>query len=224
MNIAENSPWYFQVLQRIRKLFFLKAIGTTAFMYLFFRGYFAILNYPLTPPTTMPLTPVDQWIPFTTAALPAYVSLWVYVSLPAALVTDFKTLLRLGFWCAAMCLFCLGIFWFWPSAVPPLPAEVMQYPEMALLRGVDPGGNACPSLHVASAVFAAFWLDRIWLAIGAPSAVRWLSLLHCVVILWSTMAIRQHVFLDVLAGLLVGLVFAPLSLRDVRRAVEGNAR
>lgn len=222
MNSVDSSPWYVQALVRIRTLFFLKAIGTTVFMYLFFRGYFAILNYPLTPPATMPLTPVDHWIPFTTAALPAYVSLWVYVSLPAALATDFKALVRIGFWWAVMCLFCLGVFWLWPTAVPQLPAEVMQYPEMALLRGVDPGGNACPSLHVASAVFAAFWLNRIWLAIGAPSAVRWLSVLHCIVILWSTVAIGQHVVLDVLAGLVVGIVFAPLSLRETRRVATAG--
>jgi membrane-associated phospholipid phosphatase len=38
--------------------------------------------------------------------------------------------------------------------------------------------------------------------------------LLCLAILWSTMATRQHVFLDVLAGVLVGALFAILSLRQ----------
>ena len=54
---------------------------------------------------------------------------------------------------AVMCLLCLGIFWLLPTGVPPAGIDWRLYPEMAMIKDVDTGGNACPSLHVASAVF-----------------------------------------------------------------------
>jgi len=191
----------------------LKAVGTTLFMVLFFWGYFAVLRNPLDEPATIPLTMIDRWVGFTPTAFPAYISLWVYVSLPPAFLTSLPTLLRFTVWNAALCLFCLAIFWLFPTRVPVFAIDLAQFPSMAILKGVDASGNACPSLHVATAVFAAFWLDRLWKAISAPLALRWASALHCLVILWSTMATRQHAFLDVLAGLLVGSAFAWMSLR-----------
>ena len=47
---------------------------------------------------------------------------------------------------------------------------------------------------------------------------RWLSWLHCLAILWSTIATRQHVVLDVAAGAVVGLIFGLLSLRHALRS------
>ena len=220
MTFSFSLPWQRQILVRMRAMLPLKAVGTTLFMFLFFRTYFAVLEHPLVPPAIMPLTPVDDWIPFTPLAFPAYVSLWVYVSLPPALMTSFAALWRFGAWCSAMCLTCLALFWFFPTAIPPYPVDWVAHPEMRLLRGVDPGGNACPSLHVASAVFTVFWLQRLLRAMAAPRYASLLNLLHCALILWSTMAIRQHVFIDVLAGVAVGVVFALFSLRHVGRSAQ----
>ena len=51
----------------------------------------------------------------------------------------------------------------------------------------------------------------------SPVALVWLSWLHCLAILWSTVATRQHVVLDVLAGAVVGLVFGAYGLRHALR-------
>ena len=221
MTHIENRPWYLQAAGRIAILLPMKAIGTMAFMVLFFFGYFTVLRNPLNDAVTMPLTVVDRWVGFTPGAFPAYVSLWIYVSLPPAFLTSAAGLLRFAIWIAALCLFCLGIFWLFPTQVPAFPIDFAEVPNMAILKGVDASGNACPSLHVATAVFAAFWLGRIWRAISAPPLLRWATGGHCLVIVWSTMAIRQHVFLDVLAGLLAGSVFAWLSLRRVSLGAGG---
>lgn len=213
MDQSSASPWYRQIATRIGFLWPLKAVGTPVFMALFFWGYFGVLHNPLLPPTVMPLTLLDTWIPFTSLAFPAYVSLWVYASLPPALLGDFRVLARFTVWVAALCLLCLGIFWLFPTAVPPNSIDWDRYPEMAVLRGVDASGNACPSLHVASAVFSGYWLARILRIVGAPDLLRWLNWAVCAAILWSTVATRQHVVLDVLAGTAVGLAFAVMSLR-----------
>jgi membrane-associated phospholipid phosphatase len=214
---SRNSPWFQQIAARVVLLWPLKAFGTMAFMALFFWGYFAVLEYPLAPPVTMPVLALDAWIPFTPLAFPVYVSLWVYVSLPPALLGSLRSLLGFGAWIAALCLFCLGLFWLWPTAVPMPDIDWQQYPQMAVIKGIDAGGNACPSLHVGSAVFAACWLARLLRNIGAPVLMRWLNWTCCVLIVWSTVATRQHVVLDVVAGVLVGLLFALPSLRHVGR-------
>ena len=162
---------------------------------------------------------VDQAIPFSTLAFPAYVSLWVYVSLPTALMSGFRSLLLLGLWSAALCLFCLALFWGFPTTVPPVDIDWHLYPEMALIKGIDAAGNACPSLHVASAVFSAVWLERVLVNVAAPVWLRCLSGVQCLVIMWSTVATRQHVVLDVIAGALVGLVFGWASLRQIESAL-----
>lgn len=217
MHLFRESPWYRQIAARMVALWPLKALGTAAFMMAFFWAYFAILRNPLNQVTVMPLTWLDTAIPVTSLAFPFYASLWVYASLPVAFMKDIRAMLVFGWWMAAMCLLCLGIFWLWPSGVPAAGIDWALYPEMAMIKDVDTGGNACPSLHVASAVFAALWLNRLFGFVGAPSVVRWLSWLHCLAILWSTIATRQHVVLDVLAGVAVGVAFGAWGLRHALR-------
>jgi membrane-associated phospholipid phosphatase len=195
----------------------LKAVGTTVFMFVFFQAYFAVLRNPSSAVTEMPLLAIDAWIPVWGAAFPVYASLWVYVSLPAALLREFRPLILFGIWIGALCLFCLGIFWLWPTAVPATGIDWRLYPEMAMIKGVDASGNACPSLHVASAVFAAIWLTRIARDMGAGRLVPGLIWLHCLAILWSTLATRQHVALDVIAGTVVGAAFGVAGLRHALR-------
>jgi len=213
MHLFSRPRWYRQIASRAVYLWPLKAVGTMSFMALFFWGYFGVLRNPLAPATVMPLTVIDEWIAFTPLAFPAYASLWVYASLAPALIGHLRTLLLFGVWIAAMCLFCLGIFWLFPTAVPIPDIDWALYPEMAIIKNVDAGGNACPSLHVAAAVFTAFWLDRVLRTVSAPWLLRGLNGLFCLAILWSTVATRQHVVIDVLAGIVVGVAFAVLSLR-----------
>ena len=66
-------------------------------------------------------------------------------------------------------------------------------------------------------MFAAIWLQWILQGVGAPRLIGWLNGLHCLAILWSTVATRQHVVLDVAAGAVVGLLFGLYSLRHARR-------
>src|SRR5574343_1995485 len=220
MHLFRESPWYRQIATRMYTLCPLKALGTAAFMMFFFWSFFAVLRNPLSPVTVMPLTWLDMAIPVTSLAFPFYASLWVYASLPVAFMKEIRAMLLFGMWMAAMCLLCLGIFWLLPTGVPPAGIDWRLYPEMAIIKDVDTGGNACPSLHVASAVFAAIWLDQLWRAMAAPRSLRWLSVLHCLAILWSTVATRQHVVLDVLAGALVGVLFGIPALRHAIRSAK----
>ena len=208
-----------RVLACMGTLFWIKAVGTTVFMWLFFVGYFHLLRQPSQPPIEMPLTALDRWIDFQPWALWPYVSLWFYVTLPPGLLTTFRSLLAYGAWVGALCLAGLACFYLWPTAVPArdLPAGVAAF---EVLRGVDAAGNACPSLHVAAATFSAFWLDRLLRALALPAWWRAVNVLWYALIVWSTLATRQHVWWDVLAGLALALLFTPASRRwiEVPRA------
>lgn len=193
----------------------LKALGICAFTSVFFIGYFHLLRNPSGPPLEMPLTGLDRWIAYRPKAIWAYASLWVYVGVAPALLPSVRALLLYGAWIAALCATGLLCFWLWPTAVPAgfIPADHGSDPALVLLRGVDASGNACPSLHVATAVFSAAWLARLLAAFRAPAWTQGLNALWLALIVWSTVALRQHVVLDAAAGAVLGLAFVLPSLR-----------
>jgi len=185
-----------------------KLIGISLGMSVFFAVYFWVLRHPLYPVTVMPLTAIDRWIGFQPAALPLYLSLWLYVTLAPALLTGRRELISCGLAWTALSAIGLGIFLFWPTIVPRPEIDWSLHPSMTFLKSVDASGNACPSLHVAFAVFTAFALGRILKQLGAGPGVRAGNWLWCLAILYSTVATLQHVFLDVVAGAALGAVVA----------------
>ncbi|MBC8057982.1 MAG: phosphatase PAP2 family protein [Rhizobiales bacterium] len=220
----ELPRWTAEIGLRIRRHFLWKLIGTTAGTWAFFIGYFYLLRQPAGPVVVMPLTALDHLIPFQPGALFAYLSLWLYVGVAPGLQRTFRELLVYGLWAGALCLTGLGFFYFWPTAVPPLAFEVSGYPGFKMLQGVDAAGNACPSMHVAFATFTVVWTGHVLRSTGVPLGLRAVNLVWFLAIVWSTLAIKQHVVLDVIAGALLGLVFALLSLRWHRYAARLRAR
>ncbi len=220
MDLPHKRPpdvaWLRQVGVRVSTWWPAKMIGTTLGMAAFFVVYFQLLRHPLYPVTTVPLTAIDRLIGFWPGALPLYFSLWFYVSLAPALLIDRRELVSYGLAAAGLSVIGLGIFFFWPTAVPRPEVDWSQHPAFAFLKTVDTSGNACPSLHVAFAVFTAVWFERLLRQMGAGRLVRALNWLWCLGILYSTVASRQHVSLDVLAGAVLGATVAGVHLRLLR--------
>ena len=187
-------------------------IGTTVGMTVFFVVYFWVLRNPLYPLTTMPLTAVDRLIGFRPESLPLYCSFWFYVSLAPALLIDRRELISYGVAAIGLSVIGLGIFLVWPTILPRCDIDWSQHRSFAFLKSVDASGNACPSLHVAFSVFTAVWFERLLRQMGAGSLVRAFNWLWCLGILYSTVATRQHVSLDVLAGSALGLGVAAAHL------------
>ena len=218
-----HAPWYYQLPAILVRHAVIKAIGIMAFIAVFMLIYLQLLKTPRVPVTEMPLLWLDHAISFQPHALPMYLTLWLYVSLPPALLTGLPELKHYVVSIAAVCLIGLACFLIWPNAVPPVMVDWASYPGVAFLRDVDAAGNACPSLHVATATFSALWIDRRLRELGAGPVVRWGNWLWCLAIAWSTMAIKQHVALDVLAGFVLGLGGALVSLRGRARRDCGPA-
>ena len=210
---AQASTWTADIWLRVRRHFLLKAVGTTVFTWLFFIGYFHLLRNPSFPVEVMPLTPLDRLLPFQPYLLGPYLSLWVYVGIAPGLQLTFRELVVYGLWIGGLCITGLGIFYFWPTQIPPLAIDASGYPGFTMLQGVDAAGNACPSMHVAIAIFTAVWVDHIFRTTGTPALLRLVNALWFAAIAYSTLAVKQHVVLDALAGAVLGLAFAFPSLR-----------
>ena len=204
---ASPPSWYALGAERLMHLWFFKATGTALFMALFFYSYFEVLHSPIGVVTLMPLTWVDDWVAFWPPAFYLYASLWVYTSLVPALQPSLMKLVAYGCGIGSLCLSGLVIFSFFPTAVPYEFSTWFTDPSLSLLRRLDLAGNACPSLHVATAVFTAMAMHQLMGELEAPIWVKRANWLWCTLIVYSTMAIKQHVLWDVLAGLALGLFF-----------------
>ena len=212
-----KDSWLQQVWPRVRTLWVAKVTGTILSMPLFFVVYFWLLKHPLFPVTTIPLTAIDRLVGFCPETLPLYVSLWVYVVLPSMFLKNRRELGSYGLAVVGLSAIAFVFFLFWPTALPKFEMDWSQHPSVSFLKTVDASGNACPSLHVAFAVFTAIWLGYLLREMGAGRLVRALNWLWCLGILYSTMAIRQHVALDVLAGAALGTIVGALHLRILYR-------
>lgn len=206
-------PWTTEIWLRMRRHFLIKLVGTSLFIGVFFLGYFHLLRFPQAVPLVMPLTPLDALVPFQPAMLLPYLTLWFYVGIAPGLQRRFDELVVYGLWAAALCGAGLACFYLWPTAVPPLRIDVSAMAGFDLLKGVDASGNACPSMHVAIAIFTAIRLEQVLRDTGVPWPWRALNAAWFLAIAWATLAIRQHVVIDVAAGALLGAVFAAASLR-----------
>lgn len=209
--------WRGELLRRVRTLWLAKMLGTTIGITVFMMAYFWVLGHPFFPVTVMPLTALDRAIGFRPEAMPLYLSLWVYISLAPAMLQRGRELASYGAATLALSLAGLGIFIAWPTAMPTVEIDWAQYPTMTFLKNLDLAGNACPSLHVAFAVFTAIWLERLLREMDTGRVLRALNWLWCAGILYSTVATLQHVVLDVLGGAVLGSIAAAMHLHAVNR-------
>ena len=209
----DRKRWRGEMLRRVCTLWFAKMLATTLGITAFLMTYLWVLHHPFFAVTLMPLTALDRAIGFRPETLPLYLSLWVYISLAPAMLQNGRELASYGLATLALSLVGLGIFIVWPTAVPTFEIDWSQYPSMTFLKNLDLAGNACPSLHVAFAVFTAIWLERLFCEMDAGLALRLFNWLWCIGILFSTVATLQHVVLDVLGGAVLGAIVAALHLR-----------
>ncbi|HWA27335.1 MAG TPA: phosphatase PAP2 family protein [Lacunisphaera sp.] len=221
---SSPSPagWARRCVPRLAALWPEKLLGLAGGLTAFFAAYFWVLHHPGRPPLVMPLVFIDRWVPFLPAALPLYLSLWFYVSLAPSLEVTREELHSCFFAALGLAGCGLGLFYFWPTEVPPPEAVWAPGSLFAFLKNADAAGNACPSLHVAFAVFTAVRLAHQLRHLGAGRIARTANWLWCAGIAWSTLATRQHVFLDVAAGAALGAAFG--ALPGLRRRLSPAGR
>ncbi|MEW6169321.1 MAG: phosphatase PAP2 family protein [Pseudomonadota bacterium] len=102
------------------------------------------------------------------------------------------------------------------AATPRPELDWARFPPLGPIIAADDAGNALPSLHAAFALFSAIWMDRLLRRALAPAWLRIASAVWGLGILYSTLATRQHVAVDAIAGTAPGWLAAVLHLRWLR--------
>src|SRR5699024_6581552 len=153
-----------------------------------------------------------HWVGLHPWAVWIYVSLWLYIGLAPALLWLDASMCRYIASAALLSLVGSIIFFFWPTQGPSPGVDWAHWPLLGLLKAADNSHNACPSLHVAFSVLTAVWLHWILRQVGAPRWLYAVNIAWCLLIVWSTMAIRQHVALDVETGAVLGLVIGLMAI------------
>jgi len=166
--------------------------------------YYWIERAAVFPPVTMPALFLDHAIPFVPFMVWPYLSLYPMLMIAPALLHHSASVRRfvVDFFCFSA--ISLAVFFFFPTRVER-PDCVQIDPLYHQLVQIDAPLNACPSLHASMAVYSALWCvsllrsTRFGLA-GAIGVGLW-----TLAILYATLAIRQHVLLDLVAGTALAL-------------------
>jgi len=214
--VPESKTWRQELAKALRTMWLFKMLSTMGAIAVFFYAYFWVMRHPLSTVTTMPEIGIDELISFQPQSFFLYVSLWVYVTFGTALARDLRELAAYGAASLVMAVIGLGIFMLAPSEAPHFAFDWHRYPSLAFLKTVDVSRNACPSLHAAFSVFTGFVLHRHLAAARAPRGLAIANVLWGLGILYSAIATRQHVALDVIAGSALGILGAFVYLAAIR--------
>ena len=176
---------------------------------IFYYGSAALSGYAF----TLPETYIDHLIQFQDGAIGVYISFFIlifvaFLRAPIEQVYYLTWSIPLAS-CIASCIFLL-----YPTKVLMLPMTSHGAWGFTLtaLHLLDTPKNCLPSLHAAISVICANALiDRHPLL-----RFQWLLMVTWVgLICWSAIAIRQHVLLDITAGLVLGVLVLAIPRRVI---------
>ena len=152
---------------------------------------------------------VDDWLPFVELFILPYVFWYVLIviSLGYFLLYDVDSFKKLQTYILVTQVIAMACYILYPTRQDLRPAQFAA--ENLFTRGIgflysfDTNTGVCPSLHVAYSLgIASTWLRRK----AAPVWWKGFVVVAVVLICLSTMFIKQHSFVDVLAALPVGLI------------------
>ena len=164
----------------------------------FFILYFGLERVVFFVPHQFELSRVDEAIRFDPRWTFVYQSL--YVLLPMPWLASSRDQLRRyahGFFIITTISF---VFFFAFQVEGPRPDEMASDPFYQLLMRYDRNLNAFPSLHAALAVYTLLFLRRFVTRVEFVALAIWVVLM-----LYATVATKQHYAVDVVAGIVVAL-------------------
>lgn len=161
--------------------------------------YFGIQRLPMLEPRSLAPTVADDLIAFEPRWTAVYQSLYLFLPLPW-LCTSAAELRRYisGFFAVtAVAFLCFVLF----PVEGPRPATALDDALYKLVVTYDRNVNTVPSLHVALTVYTLLLAFRI----ARSGAARLFATTWALLIVFSTMAIKQHWAVDVAAGVALAI-------------------
>jgi membrane-associated phospholipid phosphatase len=169
-------------------------------------------------PHYLPLFAFENLIPFVPWTVIIYLSTFPLVA-AALLLVRREDLHKSVVTIIKIILFLSLVFLFYPTTYPRPDLPPGTAPSSRLLYDfltkLDTPKNCFPSLHVTMSVFVAFILRRRNRRLGA------LFLIWACAIMISTLTLKQHYLLDVVAGIFLAVIFYYLFFVKKRRNISG---
>ena len=162
--------------------------------------YMLLQQFALHSVTWLNETDFDRMVPIVPSAIYVYFSYYLLLLWAGSAVPDanFAKFLR------AVCMVTLVshlTFFFFPTGLARDAMEAIETPALYdWLVSVEKPRNCLPSLHASLATLAAL---ALW---SRGKLVGILGALWMVAILWSAIAIRQHILIDLAAGVVLAMV------------------
>ncbi len=179
----------------------IKLLGGALLTFLFCAGYFGIQRHAIFPATRFTPTGVDRAIAFSPAWAWAYQSVYPLMLL-AWLIERTDDLRRYFSGFVIVSLIGFTCFSLWPIEMPRPTAGVPSGMYGLLIR-YDGPTNCFPSLHLALATFTAC---AVVVATDGRlrGLLRWILPIWIALIGFATLATKQHYFVDLPAGIVLG--------------------
>ena len=192
------------LLQRLAAHWRLKLALTAALNVIFWTGYASLSRHALFPLHTLPATWLDRAIPFQPEPWGwIYMSEFLLTGVGPWLITDRRALA--DFTLGLLIITGAGflIFLLYPVA-SPRPAALPSRGSISIITHLDGPLNAFPSLHAAFLVYMLAVARRLWPRPHPATVLA--ALAWAVLVLYATLATRQHYSLDLVAGAALGLI------------------
>jgi membrane-associated phospholipid phosphatase len=144
----------------------------------------------------MPLTVVDEHVPFVADTLWIYQSIYLLIGMVAFNLPDLRTYLNFSKGVMIVACLSLSIFFIYPTAcLRPSTMNTSDFYQAFI--SMETSLNAFPSMHVSLTLFSLLSAYKYRLC-----SRKWLIILWIwgCLIMASTLFTKQHVFVDILGG------------------------
>lgn len=177
------------------------AVGLNLFAFV---PYFWLQRHVSFPVIVMNESAIDLWLGFSPQAVWLYLSLFLLMPVAPLQFQQRQDLWRYALGVMAMSLTADLVFFFWPTAVMRPGDEAANSVYRSLIT-LDRPLNAFPSLHAAMAVFSACCCEQILIQARCPTIWRIAVWGWALAIIGAMLATKQHVALDAVGGVVLGL-------------------
>ena len=215
--------WIARLPMRAACCWKLKLLLTLILSVFFCVPYFLIGNFPLFPVHDLPLSWIDRAIGFhPTGWVWIYQSIYILTNIIPWLARSRDDLLRYLRGFVILCSISFVIFFFAPIRAPK-PHIAAPSGMYWVLQLYDVPINSLPSLHAGWLVYSLCFGRRIF-ENDLPKGVAALCLIWSGLILYGTLATKEHYLIDLVAGAVLAIAVHTLVWRNTKRVTAGRAR
>lgn len=203
MNL-NNTKTFRSIADRLQSELKLKLVLLVGLNLVVYVPYYFFQRHHFFPTTSMLFGFFDLVIPFSSNAIWLYLSIYLLIPIGPFLMNRRKQIFRYAAGIIFISLLADVIFLFRPT-VCPRPVIARTSIAYQIFTKIDNDYHAFPSLHAAFAVYSALCGGLVLRELGSRNFWRIGLWLWAFLILYATLATKQHVIADIIAGSALGV-------------------